>query len=243
MSERVEREEQSVERIVRRKLSDDVFDRLRDMIRTGSLSPGDPMPSERDLMERFGVGRPAVREALQSLETKGLITISHGERSRVKALTAEVAFEQMDEVAKLLLSSEPSNLESLKEVRRIFEAGVVSIAAQKCTKRDVRDLTQCVAAQREQLNNPQSFVQADIDFHARIARVTANPLIVAVSEAMLKWLFQYHTSILHWSGHEETTLREHEAIVRCLENADASASVQMMEKHLDRSEALYSHRA
>ena len=55
------------EKISRRKLSDQVLDRLRDMIRRGELKAGDVMPSERALMERFGVGRPAVREALQSL--------------------------------------------------------------------------------------------------------------------------------------------------------------------------------
>ena len=49
--------------IVRRKLSDEVFDRLKAMITGGELTPGDAMPSERDLMERFGVGRPAIREA------------------------------------------------------------------------------------------------------------------------------------------------------------------------------------
>ena len=50
-----------VEPIIRRKLSDEVFDRLENMITSGELTPGDEMPSERVLMERFGVGRPAIR--------------------------------------------------------------------------------------------------------------------------------------------------------------------------------------
>ena len=75
MKERAPGENPS-DRIVRRKLSDQVFDRLRAMIGT-ELQPGDTMPSERDLMDRFGVGRPAIREALQSLQNKGLITIAH----------------------------------------------------------------------------------------------------------------------------------------------------------------------
>ena len=71
-----------VEPITRQKLSDQVFDRLWEMIVSGELKPGDTIPSERKLMERFAVGRPAVREALQALANKGVITISHGERSR-----------------------------------------------------------------------------------------------------------------------------------------------------------------
>ena len=55
------------ERIVRTKLSDEVFSRLKQLIENGELKAGDEMPSERELMERFGVGRPAIREAMQAL--------------------------------------------------------------------------------------------------------------------------------------------------------------------------------
>lgn len=61
----------STQPIIRRKLADEVRDRLLALIRGGELRPGDRLPSERDLMERFGVGRPAVREALQSLARRG----------------------------------------------------------------------------------------------------------------------------------------------------------------------------
>ena len=114
--------------IIRQKLSDQVFDRLWAMVQSGELSPGDAMPSERALMERFNVGRPAVREALQTMANKGLITIAHGERSRVNKLTPGIAFDQVDDIAKLLLSTEPSNLENLKQIRKILEAGSIEIA-------------------------------------------------------------------------------------------------------------------
>ena len=65
-------------------------------------------------MERFNVGHPAVREALQAMANKGLITIAPGERSRVNKLTPGIASNQVDDIAKLLLSTKPSNLESLK---------------------------------------------------------------------------------------------------------------------------------
>ena len=66
------------DRIVRRKLSDEVLDRLLRLIFDGNLQPGDPMPSERELMARFGVGRPAIRETMRSLGNMGLVSISHG---------------------------------------------------------------------------------------------------------------------------------------------------------------------
>ena len=105
--------------ITRQKLSDQVYERLWSMIVSGELAPGDPFPSERFLMNKFEVGRPAVREAMQSLSNKGVITISQGERSRVNELNATIAVAQVDEIAKLLLSSKPSNLAHLKQVRKI----------------------------------------------------------------------------------------------------------------------------
>ena len=90
------------EPIVRRKLSDEVFDRLKGMIVSGELAPGDAMPAERDLMARFGVGRPAIREAMQALAGMGLIAISHGERARVLAMTPQSVVRQVDRAAEIL---------------------------------------------------------------------------------------------------------------------------------------------
>jgi len=229
------------DRIVRRKLSDLVLDRLREMISTGELNPGDTLPSERDLMERFGVGRPAVREALQSLHTKGLITIAHGERTRVNVPSTDLAVEQMNEVAQLLLTTEPDSLDHLKEARRLFETGIVRIAAEKATAADVADLRALAEAQRSRLGNAVEFITADTRFHARIAAIVGNPIIETISQAMLRWLIQYHTAILHWSGNENITLREHAAIVDLIEVHDGPGAAQAKRAHLDRTAVLYSH--
>ena len=225
--------------IVRQKLSEQVFDRLWDMVQSGELTAGDTMPSERALMERFSVGRPAVREALQMMANKGLISISHGERSRVNHLSAGIAFDQIDDIAKLLLSSEPSNLDQLKQLRKILEAGSVKLAARDCSAADVAKLRRLVEAQREKLGQDQAFIEADIAFHLAIAEATGNTLIHAVTKAMLSWLFQYYKPLLHWSGHENTTLREHDRIVDFLERHDVEGAATMMGDHLSRSDPLY----
>ncbi|WP_265501623.1 transcriptional regulator NanR [Paracoccus beibuensis] len=230
------------DRIVRRKLSDQVFERLREMMASGELPPGSPMPSERDLMERFGVGRPAVREALQHMHTMGLITISHGERSRVNELSAGSVLSRVDDVARMLLSSEPGQLEHLKEARRMFESGLVRVAAENASTRDLADLRQLIARQRACVGDAEEFVTLDIAFHGRIAAVSANPILMATSQAMLRWLFRYHGVLLHWSGNEDITLSEHDHIVDLIEARDADGAVAAMQAHLDRSNALYAHR-
>lgn len=226
--------------IQRQKLSDQVFDRLWKMIETGELAPGDTIPSERALMERFGTGRPAVREALQMLAHKGIITISHGERSRVNELTAEVALGQVDNIAKLLLSSSPSNIENLKQARRILERGTVNIAARECTKSDAEMLRGLVARQHALLGQDRPFIEADIDFHVAIARITGNPLLETITRTMLAWLSAYYKPLLHWEGRENVTLGEHEQIAEHIARHEVEAAIRLMEAHLNRSDPLYS---
>ncbi len=231
------------EKITRRKLSDQVFDRLRALIASGELQAGDPMPSERDLMERFGVGRPAVREALQHMHTMGLITISHGERSRVNELSVGSVLDRVDEVARMLLSADSGQLEHLKEARRMFESGLVRAAAEKATEADVAELRALIADQRAQMADAESFIACDMEFHCRLAAIAGNPILLAVSQAMLKWLFQYHSALLHWSGKEEVTLRDHDLIVDLIAAHDGDGAVAAMRAHLDRSNPRYQHHA
>lgn len=230
------------DRIVRRKLSDEVFARLRLLIENGELKAGDDMPSERELMERFGVGRPAIREAMQALAGKGLVEISHGERAKVLQLTAESIFRQVDLPAKLMLSGSSDSLEHLKSARIFFERGMVREAAAKATAGDIAELHALLARQTENIGDSELFIDADMAFHRKIAEISGNPIFAAVSGAMLGWLKSYHTEMLIWTGRENFTLAEHEEIIRAIEKGDADLAEKAMIKHLERSRALYALR-
>jgi len=225
--------------VVRKKLGDLVFDKIRQQIESGELKPGDDLQPERELMKQFGVGRPAVREALQLLHTKGLVVVSHGERSKVAKINATDAVRQIDDVARLLLTQEPSNLPNLIQLRQLFEMGVVELAAERCQQADVDALHAIVEQQQEQLGNAEAFIQFDIAFHARIAQISGNELLKVVSEAMLSWIFATHSSLLHWSGKEDTTLQEHTKIIDHLARNNKPGAVKTMRAHLDRSEPLF----
>lgn len=225
--------------IQKQKLGDLVYEQLWQMIEGGELAPGDTLPSERALMEQFGVGRPAVREALHMLANKGVISISHGERSRVQPLTANTAVAQIEDIAKLMLSSEPANLEHLKQLRVILEEGTVRLAARNCSDEDVEVLRGLAEAQRAHLGDNRPFIEADIAFHVGIARVTGNPLLETVTQAMLSWLFAFYKPLLHWEGREQTTLEEHAALVDLLAVHDTEGAAALMRQHLRRSDPLY----
>lgn len=227
--------------IVRRKLSDEVFLRLKDLIVTGELSAGDVMPSERELMERFGVGRPAIREAMQALDNMGLVAISHGERAKVLELTAQSIVRQVDTVAKIMLSTSSESLEHLKSARIFFERGMIREAASVATVENIRHLKAIFEKQQQFLGDAEAFIDVDMEFHTAIAEISGNPIYAAVSGAMLGWLKEYHTDMLIWSGKEKHTLAEHEEIIRCIEAHDADAAERALIKHLERSRALYAN--
>ncbi len=229
------------ERIVRRKLADEIFDRLKALITGGELQPGDTLPSERELMQRFGVGRLPIREAMQSLANLGLITISHGERARVRELTARSLMKQVETAAQIMLSTSPASLEHLKAARRFFETEMAREAARNATQADTEVLREMLERQRASLGNADAFMSADMRFHTKLAAMSGNPIFEAVSEAMLSWLRQYHTEMLIWSGKENFTLAEHERIVTHVAAHEPEAAAQAMAAHLDRSAALYAH--
>ncbi|WP_417418548.1 transcriptional regulator NanR [Hoeflea sp.] len=227
------------EPIVRRKISDEVLDRLKRLITGGELQPGDELPSERELMARFQVGRPAIREAMQALASMGLIAISHGERAKVLQLSARSIIKQVDVTAKMMLASSRDSLEDLKSARIFFERGMVREAAEKASQDDIRRLRESLALQRASLGDAKAFINADMQLHTQITEISGNPIYIAVSEALLSWLAEYHTDMLIWAGKENFTLSEHEEIIECIARHDADAAEQAMIRHLERSRELY----
>src|SRR5262245_9216835 len=123
-----------------RKLADDVQERLIALIQGDNLSPGDVLPSERELMHSLRVGRPAIREAMQSLHRMGLLDIRHGGRARVSEPSMGRMLDSMGETMRHLLAHSPASLEHLKEARALFEMEMARIAARKRSQADIERL-------------------------------------------------------------------------------------------------------
>ena len=138
-----------------------------------------------------------------------------------------------------MLASSGDSLEHLKRARTLFERGMVREAANKATAQDVQTLRDLLAQQRAAMGNSKAFIEADMRLHAEIARISGNPIFIALSEAMLRWLADYHTELLIWTGKENVTLAEHQEIIDSIARQDADGAEQAMTRHLERSQALY----
>ena len=220
--------------IQRRKLSDEVRRRLLDLIESGEVPPGSALPSERELMARYQVGRPAVREAMQSLETMQLVSIRHGERARVVPLTPRSMLAQMHQATRHLLATSPETRKHLEAARQMFETGMVRRAAEAATAVDLDRLRRVLEEMRAEVGNSARFVAADIHFHNLLAEMSGNPILQAVSEALLQWLFEFHSELVRFPGHEDVTLADHEEIYERVAERDAEGAERAMIDHLTR---------
>lgn len=227
------------ERIARRKLSDEVLDRLLQMIERGEVERGGELPSERDLMARFGVGRPAVREALQALAAMGIVRIQHGERARLASLGPATVLETIDRSVRHLLQTSPAMREHLREARLAFEGGMVRLAARNASAKDVESLRAALQNQREACGDAARFIAADISFHNAIAALSRNPIYTAVSQALLEWVFEHYPRLLRVPGVEDLTLQEHAAILDAIAAHDEDRAARALAAHLLRSNPRY----
>ncbi len=225
--------------IARRKLSHEVLDRLLPRLRNGEFPVGALLPSERDLMAGLGVGRPAVREALQTLERMGLVAIVHGEGARVMPLSADKVIAQISDAAMHLLSGSSDLLEHLKEARLQFEVAMIRIAAQRAKPEQIERLRGLLEEHKASLPDSQRFLSTDMAFHRGIAEISGNAIYQAVSQAMLEWLEQFHHEAVRAPGAEKTSLNEHVKMFKCIEAHDPDGAAKVLTAHLKRASSHY----
>lgn len=225
--------------IQRRKIYQEVVNRLLQRIRSGEWKSGDQLPSERDLMDTYGVGRPAVREALQDLARSGIVEITHGERARIVVPTADLLIEQVAGGAQHLLRMDPAMLEHLKDARVFLESGLCKIAAQKATPEDSARLLHRWQHHHEALEEMDQFLYRDMLFHREIAIISGNPIFPAIVEALFNWAGEYYQNIVRAPGSEQLTLAEHHRIYEAIAQGDGDGAAQAMRDHLLRANVLY----
>jgi DNA-binding FadR family transcriptional regulator len=223
----------------KRKLSEGVRHRLLEMIEGRGLRPGDTLPSERDLMETLGVGRPAIREGMQALERTGLIEIRHGGRARVAEPSVGRMVDQVSETMKHVLVHSPASLENLKDARATFELEMARIAARRLAQPDIERLEQTIAAQAAALRDNALFRSLDGRFHREIAAISGNPIWMALSDALFRWLNDFHVDLVSVPGLEQVTLDEHRGILAAIRSRNPDAAALAMADHLSRASELY----
>jgi DNA-binding FadR family transcriptional regulator len=230
------------EPVPRRRLYQEVADRIERMIKNGELPEGEALPSERELMERFSVGRPAIREALLSLSQKGLVLLSSGERARVSRPEAKRLMEALSGAVQVYLSK-PEGVRHLQAARRLFEAAIAREAARIATRADVKRIQDALEANRAARGDLRAFEETDVAFHLQIVRTAGNPLLIGVHEALTGWLTEQRSVSLTARGAEASAFEYHQRISAAIAAHDPDTAEAEMGAHLDAVAAFYWRRA
>jgi GntR family transcriptional repressor for pyruvate dehydrogenase complex len=214
------------------RLYQEIVEQIQQQILSGALNPGDQIPAERDLAERFGVSRTAVREAIKSLTEKGLIEVFVGRGTFVTNLSPDRVVESMT----LLLRNEPHNVASLQEARELLEVPTARLAAMRRTDAHVARLRAISAELEEENSISARLVDGDTEFHVEVARATGNPVLVLLSQTIVALL---RTERLYRDDFDTTrllpsALADHRDIVAAIADGDPDRAAQAMSDHLAR---------
>ena len=174
------------------RLSGQVVSQFVDMVRRGDLAAGDRLPPERELADRFGVGRNSIREALRELNMLGLVTSRHGEGTFV----AQPDASQLMAPFRAVIELSSSAVDSIMEFRLAFEPGVASLAARNLTEDGEQRLGAALARFEETLTRKKPRAEdSDAAFHFAIAECTGNPTVVVIHQALLELLTTARTQL------------------------------------------------
>lgn len=217
--------------IKRAKLYELVTQKLEDMIRSGELKPGDKLPSERDIMAAFNIGRPAVREALLSLQNKGLIITENGRRATVSRPSVDNVLTTLDSVVGVIISNAES-FKNLFDARVFIEAAMARNAAKEIDAKFLAELKAALEANKRAIGNRELFMQTDVQFHRVLFLVGNNPVFKAVHETLVKWLMDRWRSIARDNSTETLAYEGHLQVYKAICRRDPDAAEAAMRKHL-----------
>lgn len=216
----------------RRKLYEQVATHLEREILTGALRPGDRLPAERDLQMRFNVGRPAIREALITLQRSGLIEIVNGAPARVATPDMGRVVAGMVPAVSQILSSRQGQ-RYLQGVRLFFEIGLVRNAATNASEDEITGLAAALEENKGAVGNVQAFIETDVAFHFCLARMMRNPAFVALHDAMSTWLLEQRQFALREHDEDQRSFEAHARIFATIEERDPDAAEAAMRQHLE----------
>ena len=216
--------------IERRKVYEQVSERLSAQIGT-TLQPGDALPSERELAERYGVGRSSVREALRMLESRGLIE-NRGSGTFVIAPWRN-PFQQP---LSLVVAGEDVDRTQLFEVRRMLEAEAAALAAKRRSLGDLELMHEATDEMEAAVDSADVYIAADIRYHLVIAEATGNRLLLRLMQAIRDNLTEMFGTVFKFPGGPERSIAQHRLINEAIEAEDAGQARQLMTEHILRVE-------
>jgi GntR family transcriptional repressor for pyruvate dehydrogenase complex len=217
-----------------KKISEEIVQQIKQLITAGDLSPGQRIPSERELATMLSVSRPSVREAIMVLEAMGFLESRQGGGTYVRSLT-EVTI--ADPLSNLVSSKEPKILYALTEVRMGLETWAAFLAAKRATDEQIARMRELYQIMEKQAAQGGWDAEIDAKFHYTITEATQNTIQIHVLDSIHS-LFQTNIMVAlsefyQREGYLERLLSQHREILEAIEAHDPERAQQAMRVHLE----------
>jgi GntR family transcriptional regulator, sialic acid-inducible nan operon repressor len=207
--------------------------KILEMIFTGLLRDGDQLPSERELGSMFGVSRETVRGALGMIAAYGLISVSHGAKTRVnrnKELLKRCT-RLMPDLG--LVEVNNYDIDAVFDSRKVIEGAVARHAARNIDKKGLQALRKLLDQQKQLFNEPVHFQLSDKSFHKLISEYAHNDILHKYTEDLYGYGLNFRRQVMQMEGSIKRSYLEHEAIYQALEAGDGDQAEQAMLRHLE----------
>jgi len=214
-----------------KRMSDLVFEQLRDLVFKGRLKPGDRLMTERELAENLGVSRPTVREAINKMVALQLLEHRQGQGTFVNSPEVSAARNPL-----ALLMGQDVSLVDLLEVRLGLECNAVMMAARRATGEDIQDLGKSLADMAEETKTGGLGTNADVRFHMGIAYATRNIVQIHIMknffDLLIHGIKENLQRLYEVPGYQEVVAGHHSAIFEAVRNHDPDAGYEAMKVHI-----------
>jgi GntR family transcriptional repressor for pyruvate dehydrogenase complex len=220
------------------RLYEQIVQQVEDSIMQGRLKPGDQLPAERDLAQRFGVSRTAVREAVKTLCEKGLVESYSGRGTFVTKPSSEAIWHPLNLMIRI---SQQEGAAHLADLRQILEPEIAALAVLRIEEQLLATMRETVALMNRSLKDPEAYIEADLDFHLALAEAAGNPLILSLLDSIVGLLREQRSRIFKVDGGPERGQFHHKRILAAIEARDPDAAREAMRAHLQQVREDSSH--
>jgi DNA-binding FadR family transcriptional regulator len=221
----------------RREKPQQIADELRALIVSGELAEGDSLGHEPDLVDRFGVSRPSLREALRILEAEGLVTVVRGVHGGV--VVHEPDERMTARTAALVLQARNVSLADVFEARGLLEPlAARAIATARARRSAINELRRLVREEEEVIEDPERFGVANAAFHERLVALAGNQTLSIVAEMLNEIVARAVTAVSQADdavGSLSTRrrgIRSQERLLELLEQGDGAGAEEHWRSHM-----------